>query len=755
MDLNSSFELLDGRDDLLYLASYRCGIRIHHLVGWIGDTGRQIRSLSGRDALARFAGFTDSNGTEDARFRIGERLSVFERDGRLQRFKILGVRREGDLNIYLARDLDNFNLCSLKENSLSAFDPGTSDQQLAHSAALSLQLADHPNFVSTISAFRLRGRLVVQTDYPLENAICLGEIEPNGIPVATAVKYAIQICRAMAHAHTVFEGFVHGSLKPSNCYVTPEGLLKLGGLETARAGQTDDGSFDIRSFALMLCEFLSGAAPLEYERFKGKVGPDEGTEPVAELTFKNDIPEALVRLIKECLVSGSEEVRTSFSVLEEKLTEILRIEFEEDPPEPIFCAPTRGDLVRRAKSLASVGREEEATKCIDAAIERFGPEADLYAVRAVVTCCGPRLSEAVDASASALKSGSDRFIVLLSRARVLLAQGRSEAAEKFLKRALNLEPYNCVALNMLGEVYLEKGYLREAWICFDQSVKIEGSQIDPLEGLARIDLRTGSFQKAIAKANQVIDLDPHRASSHKILGDAFRELGNLVEAVGSYKAAVQTGKGERGFSRAFVRACHDLCSKQGIPSKAPQLRYLIEGTRLYARKKVGKQEADRFAARLLGIVRADGFEPGSIFYFDGVLAMIAPIVDRRYARQLNRELTAIWDMIRDCNAEQHVLNSLGRCLYQLGNVRKCLEVFEHSLERFGPDENSFRHIAACFETEGDLDKCLKFYRKAQECADSESIRANLNRVKSKLTARKYLPKNTSISQKLQSQAPLL
>ncbi|QQS41985.1 MAG: tetratricopeptide repeat protein [Acidobacteriota bacterium] len=755
MELNSSFEVLDGRDDLLYLASYRCGIGIHHLVGWIGDRGRQIRSLAGREALGGFEGFADTSGNEDARFRIGEKLSVFERDGRQKRFKILGIRKESNLNVYLARDLDDFDLCCLTESSLSARDQEASDEQLVRSAALALRLADHPNFIRTISAFRFRGRLMVQTEFPLEAGKCLKGLRPNGNSAETTVNYGIQICRAMAHAQKSLPGFVHGSIRPENCFVSPEGTVRLGGFHTSRTDIKDDSGEDVRSFAATLYEILTGESAFGDERPAGKIVRPDNKIRCSDLPSVKGAPDALVQLIRESLSADSTGIFTDFSELEGELTSILREEFEKELSKPLFRVPSKEDVVRRANSLASVGLIEEALNCIDVAAERFVSDADLYAVRAVVTCCAPRLNEAVESSAIAIKSGSDRFVVLLARARVLLAQGKSEAAEKYLQRALEREPYNCVALNLLGNVYLEKGYLREAWICFDQSVKLDGSQIDPLEGLVKIDLRTGNFGKAKTKARRAIDLDPQRAESHKMLGDATRALGDHVAAVGSYKAAVACGKGERSFARAYVRSCHEMCAEKGIPSNASQLRLLIEGTRLHGKKEVGREEAARFAAGLRGLVRENRFDPCSLFFFDRILAKIARKVDRRLVRLLDRELEAIWFLIRDCESAQHVLGSLGRSFFHLGNTEKSREVFVQLLQRFGPDETAFRHIAACFELEGDLSGCLKFYKKAQQCFDSESIRANIYRVRSKLTDRKHPPNNISISRKLHSQTPLL
>lgn len=753
--MNSSFEVLDGKDDLLYLASYRCGIVIHQLVGWIGDRGRQIRTLSGREALTKFAEPAGNGEQEAARFRVGDKLGIFECDGQQRRFKILGIRKEGDFNLYLARDLDDFGLCCLKERSVTAPDQGALERQLAHEAGASLLVADHPNFLRTISAFRFRSRLIIQTEYALESGTRLDAISPDGISVAAAIMYAIQICRAMTYARGLQPDFVHGGIRPENCFVTPSGVLRLRGPNAARPEIADEVRYDVRSFAATLYEVITGVSA--FDRFKSEIRSSNSKldRSKTELLSDRGAPDGLVDLIHDCLAGGSEPAELSFKLLEERLTKILCGTYGLDFPDCAVLTPSREDLIRRAKSLASLGLIEQAVDCINSATDRFGPKADLLAVRAIISCGGTNLDEAVDSSAAALKTGSDQFVVLLARAQVLLAQGKTDHAEKFLQRALELNPYNCVALNLLGQVFLEKEHLREAWICFDQSVTIDASQFEPLDGLVTIDLKTGNFQKALAKARRAVDLDPERAGSQLLLGDAYKALGKRVEAVNAYKAAVLTGSGDRRFSRAFVRACRELCADQKDPMPASQFRLLIEGTRLLARPKVNREQAGRFACKLLDLIRTDGFDPQRLFYFDVILGKISTKLESRIAERIGCELSAIWGVVRDCDFGEHVFGALGSCFFHVRDFDNCRQVFSYMLDRFGPSGDSYRHLAACSELSGDLHVCLKFYMKARQLNDCERTRANIVRVRSKLLAMKNSREEIHTSRKWQSQTPLL
>src|SRR5688572_19194631 len=90
------------------------------------------------------------------------------------------------------------------------------------------RLGDHPNVVPVYDVFE-EGEGV----YVVAQLMAGGELmrrihaAPSGrLAVGEAIAIAIQICRALEHAHG--QGVVHRDLKPANIWLTDDGTAKLG-----------------------------------------------------------------------------------------------------------------------------------------------------------------------------------------------------------------------------------------------------------------------------------------------------------------------------------------------------------------------------------------------------------------------------------------------------------------------------------------------------------------------------------------------
>ena len=158
----------------------------------------------------------------------------------------------------------------------------------------------------------------------LEGRPLNGPVQPR-----TAVQYALQICDALAAAHT--RGIVHRDLKPANILLTGSGvkLLDFGlasdvsaGSETLAAlteagtilgtaaymspeqaeGRRVDYRSDLFSLGVVMYELLTGSSPFQRETTMGTIAAilQDGPAPLAQ-----EIPSALRSIVEKCLEKES------------------------------------------------------------------------------------------------------------------------------------------------------------------------------------------------------------------------------------------------------------------------------------------------------------------------------------------------------------------------------------------------------------------------------------------------------------------
>jgi len=98
---------------------------------------------------------------------------------------------------------------------------------------------DHPNIVRGIAVGQELGFHYFAMEY-VEGKTCADLVERLGpLPVPDAVRIGIDVCRALAHAHS--RNIVHRDVKPENIMVTPDGQVKLTDLGLAKHLDQDSG----------------------------------------------------------------------------------------------------------------------------------------------------------------------------------------------------------------------------------------------------------------------------------------------------------------------------------------------------------------------------------------------------------------------------------------------------------------------------------------------------------------------------------
>lgn len=754
--------LLVGRHAVPQFIYNRIGLGLAGFFGWLSDKSRQITAFAADDDLVRAVFAASKAPVEGSRYRVGETISVHHRDGRRTRLKICGFQSGGFSNVYTVIDLDEMRPYCLKENRATPGDEFTKNRKLGTEAEISLLLDPHPNLVTTFEAFFIRNRLSILTEY-IPAAGLEAKLKLGRLPLQESLRYGVDICRAVGYAQAALPGFVHGDIKPGNCLITDDGSLKLsdfglssyrssvgvsevndsagwGGTtaymapEMFRVEDQDRSHADIYALGVTLYEMITGACPFyaasksEIARLHLEVRPD--------LTKLDDfaLPTPVKEVIAQCLEKSPDDRPTSFAAVEQILRRAcddLSIALAARDAPPLDDA----EMSRRALSFAVLGDPGLAAARIDCAIRQSGPSAEMLACKAVALA-ETHPEEAYASSTAALMTQSELFVVLFAHARVLLRRGDPDNAAEYLHRALRLRPDNCAALNLLGDINLQFGQFDEASVYLRRSLAIDGSQPEPYERLAEINRQLGRYDAAIRFVGKALALDPRRPGSHRVLGDVFQTQKRLVDAVNSFKSAHRFDPSSKIAARLYVRACFELCSAKGLEIDRQIVNIILRGTRVFTHP--ARDISAAFAREFTDLIRRSTFDPTLLFCLDHALAGAVARLDPDSADRFIANVRPSLAELAERRLPPYVTNSLGRILYEFGEYEKCQSVFQRFLERFGPDENAFYYLGACFEIKEDFATARGFYKKAQRLELSEDARTGIMRTSAMIEQRKHL-----------------
>jgi len=232
-----------------------------------------------------------------------------------------------------------------------------------HREARAIARLNHVN-VCTLhdigSTSEIPGYLVMEF---VEGPTLAGRLQEGMMPIAEALAIARQIAAALAAAHA--QGIVHRDLKPANVKITPEGVVKVldfglakdfpgstlmqaepqsavatvanGTLTVAgtvlgtasymspeqAAGEEADARSDVFSFGIVLYEMLCGRRPFTGTTAEEVMASVRRGELEPPRLLRNDISEALERILLKCLQRNPEARYPSAIELQQDVEALL------------------------------------------------------------------------------------------------------------------------------------------------------------------------------------------------------------------------------------------------------------------------------------------------------------------------------------------------------------------------------------------------------------------------------------------------
>jgi tetratricopeptide (TPR) repeat protein len=196
---------------------------------------------------------------------------------------------------------------------------------------------------------------------------------------------------------------------------------------------------------------------------------------------------------------------------------------------------------------------------------------------ALVYTMGHR-QEAIGCFRRAAASGQKTRFGRLGAARALLTEHRDAEAERVLRRALEADPDDAMAQDLLGNLLAESGRFDEAYSCFSRAIALAPLMSGCYYDLVRCRRVTAADRELIGRmqaalATPGLDVEP-RLRVHLALGKAADDLGDYAAAMQQFDAADALRASAAAFDAKMFDAEVDRLIEQWSPSalaRAPEL----------------------------------------------------------------------------------------------------------------------------------------------------------------------------------------
>jgi tetratricopeptide (TPR) repeat protein len=654
----------------------------------------------------------------EPRYQIGDKIG--------DRYQVFQVHLGGMGEVYLCLDLQEnypYALKTFQQRYQSAALRKAFEQEVATWVALE----KHPNIVRCFHMDMLDNQPFMVLEWIAgeegKGADLRGWLRRGPFDLKTALEITIDVVRGLLHAQQKQPGLVHRDLKPENILVAQGGpakitdfglaqiveraglevegdvdrrqsMMRKGGITGTPAymapeqwhGEPLDERTDMYAVGCILYEMLTGewpfqvdftpTTPQQFQQWLGVMQSKHEGEPPPALPA--DLEIEMGKVVADCLAKESRQRPASLCVLEERLVDLYRQQFDQSPPtHPQATAFTAGDYNNRGNTYADLQQYEAALADYNRAIELNPKLVEAYTNRGALYADLQQYEQALADYNRAIELNPQFVGAYAGRGLTYHDLQQYEAALADFNRAIELDPKYAAAYSNRGLTYQDLQQYQAALADYDQAIELNPGLTKAYRNRATTYKALQRYDEALADYNRAIELNREFVEAYISRGTTYATLQQYEEALADFGQAIDLDLNDalayynRGITYATLQQY-----KEALADFGQAINLDPNHAQAYVNRGNTYAELQQYEAALRDYTRAIELDPN-----DALAYVVRGNLYQKLG-QLGQALTDYTRAIELDPQEATAYFNLGILLANTGQLHESLSYFDQA-ERLG------------------------------------------------------------------------